>query len=434
VEPDDRPEPGRAGPRDRSGRSLVIPFATVAVVAAVVVGTVAFLRRDRGPDEVWTPVTGYETLAPGVAAAPEVAWTSELTPEGGLTLDLELSRRGAWVLTQEQQHVALSSIDLTTGDAAWESDVVGPTSIAFELELFGDDDALALSFEPAAGQTHIDLYRPDDGSIFWSDDSDDSLFTVTEGTRQPPLDGLVVFSVGPESVAVDLGTGDERWRAPLYPLVREGRLLASTQSASENRIAEVDPETGDLRWQTPVQIPLVANGVLYLIDDDNIAAVELGTGQQIWTGTHAGIIAPAMDDSIVMVRSSEVVAVDDAGRQLWHHSLDLRRLAVPTANPVIIDGERLLVVPTADRMFLLRSKDGSEVGWVSLPENSSVLAFAENTVYVGADNEVVAFSLPDLDELWSIEMDEPVTQLVPVDEGLLVAGRDTLSLLATAGS
>ncbi|MGH9116395.1 MAG: PQQ-binding-like beta-propeller repeat protein [Acidimicrobiales bacterium] len=410
----------------------------VTVIAALVIGAVVYLRRDRGPDQVWTPISGFETLPPGLADRPDQVWSTRLTPDGGLSLDLELSRRGAWALSQLQQEIVLTSIDLGDGEPLWESDVGGERSIAFELELFGNDDALALSFEPAAGQTHIALYRPHDGSTFWTEDSADSLFLVTEGARQPLLDGMAVFSVGPESVAVELSTGTERWRAPLYPLVREGRLLASTQSqtqAQDSSIAEVDPDDGSLRWETPVQIPLVANGVLYLIDDDEVAAVELGSGEELWTESEPGVIAPATDDSIAMVRDSEVVGLDaQSGDVLWRRPIDLRRLAVPTANPVIVDGERLLIVPGADRMFNLRGDDGSEMAWVSLPEDSSVLAFADGTAYIGAENEVFAYSLPDLEELWSTELDQPVDQLVAVDEGLLVATRDTLTLLAADGS
>jgi len=147
------------------------------------------------------------------------------------------------------------------------------------------------------------------------------------------------------------------------------------------------------------------------------------------------VVAPETDDTIVMVRDSEVVGLDSRSGDLrWRHPLDLRRLAVPTANPVIVDGEHLLVVPSADRMFLLRGDDGSEVGWVSLPEDSSVLAFADGIAYIGAGNEVFAYALPKLEALWSTELDQPVNQLVAVDEGLLVATRDTLSLLAPDGS
>ena len=91
---------------------------------------------------------------------------------------------------------------------------------------------------------------------------------MTEGSRQPLLDGLAVFSIGPESVAVEPDSGAERWRAPLFPLVREGRLLASTRTETQDNIAEVDPEDGSLRWETPISIPLIANGVLYLIDGE----------------------------------------------------------------------------------------------------------------------------------------------------------------------
>ena len=423
-------EPASTG---RAGRRWVLPVAGLVAASALVVGVVAVvsLRRDRGPDQVWTPVSGFETLPPGIVAEPGQVWSSTLTPEGGLSLDLELSRRGAWILSQRRQQVSLASIDLGDGEPIWESDVGANRSIAFELELFGNDDALALSYEPSAGQTRIELYRPHDGSAFWAEDSADSLFRVTEGTRQPLLDGMAVFSIGPESVAVELATGDERWRAPLYPLVREGRLLASTQGVPSASIAEVDPDDGLLRWETPISIPLVANGVLFLIDGDRVAAIEMGSGEELWTETDPGVIAPATADSMVNIHDSEVVALDAEGGDVrWRRDIDMRRLAVPTANPVIIDGKRLLVVPTADRMFLLDGTDGSELGWVSLPEESSVLAFADGTAYVGAENQVFAYSLPAMEPLWSTALDQPVEQLVAVDEGLLVSTRDTLSLLA----
>jgi outer membrane protein assembly factor BamB len=433
VEPEAGPDVA-AAPDGRSGRRWILPIAATAVAGALVAGAVVFVGRDRGPDQLWTPISGYEPLPPGIEAEPGRMWTNQLTPEGGLSLDLELSRQGAWSLSQRRQQVSLTRLDLGNGEPIWQSDVGTGRSIGFELELFGNDDALALSYEPAAGQTHIELYRPHDGSTFWAEDSADSLFRVTEGTRQPLLDGLAVFSIGPESVAVETRTGTERWRAPLYPLVREGRLLASTRSETRDSIAEVDPDDGSLRWETPISIPLVANGVLFLIDGDRLAAVELGSGDELWTETGGGIVAPATTDSVVIVRGSEVVARDAEGGDVrWRREMDLRRLAVPTASPVIIDGERLLVVPTADRMFLIDGADGSEVGWVSLPEESSVLAFADGTAYLGAENEVFAFSLPGLERLWSIELDQPVEQLVPVDEGLLVSTRDTLSLLARTG-
>jgi outer membrane protein assembly factor BamB len=422
----------RSGARSRS--RWLVPLLAPVVVGALVVGAVAYVRRDRGPDQLWTPISGYETLPPGIGSQPDLLWSTQLTPEGGLSLDLELSRLGAWALSQRRQQVSLTSIDLANGEPIWRSPVQSGRSIAFELELFGHDDALALSYEPAAGQTHIELYRPHDGSAFWAEDSADSLFRVTEGTRQPLLDGLAVFSIGPESVAVDAATGTERWRAPLYPLVREGRLLGSTSDLPVGNLAEVDTEDGSLRWETPISIPLVANGVLFLIDGDRLVAVELGSGEELWSETGAGIVAPATTDSVVVVRDSEVVARDAEGGEVrWRHEIDLRRLAVPTASPVIVDGRRLLAVPTADRMFLIDGGDGTEVGWVSLPPNASVLAFAEGTVYLGARNEVVAYSLPDLEQLWSARLDQPVEQLVAVDEGLLVSTRDTLSLLAPSG-
>jgi outer membrane protein assembly factor BamB len=433
VEPVAEPVVDRE-PARKAGRRWLLPVAGAILVVLLAVGVTAWLRRDRGPDEVWTPVSGYETLPPGIDTQPSEVWSTQLTPEGGLSLDLELSRRGAWALSQAEQHVVLSRLDLGDGEPLWESEVRQQRSIAFELELFGNDDALALSYEPAAGQTHIELYRPGDGSPFWSEDSADSLFLVTEGTRQPLLDGLAVFSIGPESVAVDLATGRERWRAPLYPLVREGRLLASTGVQPDGNIAEVDTDDGSLRWETPLQIPLVANGVLFLIDRQQIEAVELGSGDELWTSDAPGVVAPATDDTIVVVRDSEVAALDaQSGEPRWHKSLDMRRLAVPTATPVIVDGHRFLAVPTADRMFLLDAGDGSEVSRATLPENASVLAFAEGTVYLGAENEVYAYSLPDLEPLWSVAIDQPVEQLVPVDDGLLVSTRDTLSRLAATG-
>jgi outer membrane protein assembly factor BamB len=427
-EPETRERPAR------SARRWVLPVVGVVVAGTLAVATIAYLRRDRGPDQVWTPISGYEPMPRGIEAEPGEVWSSRLTPEGGLSLDLELSSQGAWALSQVSQDVVLTRLDLGNGEPIWESDVGRERSIDFELELFGNDDALALSYEPTAGHTRIELYRPHDGSSFWSDESAESLFLVTEGTRQPLLDGMAVFSVGPESVAVELATGAERWRAPLYPLVREGRLLGSTRSQTQDNIAEVDTDDGSLRWETPISIPLVANGVLFLIDGEEVAAIELGTGDELWTETGSGVIAPATADSVVIVRDSEVISVDaDGGDVRWRRDIDMRRLAVPTASPVIIDGRRLLVVPTADRMFLLDGGDGSELGWVSLPDESSVLAFAGGTTYIGAENEVFAFSLPDLEPLWSIELDQPVEQLVPVDEGLLVATRDTLSLLAQTG-
>lgn len=406
----------------------------VALTGALVAGAVALWPRDPGPDRGWTPVSGFEELPSGMAAVPEEQWRVQLTPTGGLNLDLELSPQGAWALSQGQQEIVLARLDLATGDRLWETQIHEERSILFELELFGDDEALALSYEPAAGQTHIELRRTTDGDSFWEEDSADSLFLVTEGFRQPLLDGLLVFSVGPESVAVEPATGHERWRAPLFPLVREGQLLASTRE-EQARIGEVDPATGVLRWRTPISIPLVANGVLFLIGETDIDALELGSGRHLWSRPGAGPIFPATTETVVLVQSTEVIGLDPATGEIdWRTDIDLRQLANPSANPVVIDGEHLLVVPTADRIILLRGRDGSEIGRASLPPDAQVLAFAEGTIYVGAADQVHAYSLPDLEPLWSTELDQTVTQLVPVDDGLLVATRDTLSLLGAAGS
>ncbi|MGH9247436.1 MAG: PQQ-binding-like beta-propeller repeat protein [Acidimicrobiales bacterium] len=424
------PTPPAAAPPTR-GR-WVAPFVAGVLVGAVVAGAVVWAVRGGGRDEGWTPVAGFEALPPGLATEPEEAWLARLTPDGGLLLDLAVSRQGAWALTQSQEGIVLSRLDLQTGAPLWEIDIAGDNSIAFELELFGDDDALALSYEPAAGETHIELVRTSDGTSFWEEDSDDALFPVTEGGRQPLFDGLMVFSVGPESVAVDAATGSERWRAPVFPLVREGRLLASMGAQDDQpEIAEVDPETGMLRWRADVELPVVANGVLFLIGDRDVSAVELGSGRALWARPGPGPVAPATGETVVIVRDTEVVGLEPlTGDVVWRRPVDLRRLSNRSANPVVVAGEHLLVVPTHDRLLLLRGEDGSEVGSVTLPEDTRVLAFAEGTMYLATAEEVRAVSLPDLDPLWTAPVDQPVNELLPVDEGLLVGTRDTLSLLA----
>jgi outer membrane protein assembly factor BamB len=164
---------------------------------------------------------------------------------------------------------------------------------------------------------------------------------------------MVYVAVGPDLVALDSVTGDERWRAQsptqywglavahglVYLGNADGYLYAYDQGTGQERwrFKSAYP-AGDEIWSAPA----VAGDRLYVGSrDQSVYALEARTGQKLWAFTTAGdaVGDPVVSDGLVYVSDSNHLlppgarrlhALDaETGREVWVFEVESTLLTTP---------------------------------------------------------------------------------------------------------
>jgi outer membrane protein assembly factor BamB len=180
-----------------------------------------------------------------------------------------------------------------------------------------------------------------------------------EPSSSPPavVDGVVYAGFGSFEasgvVALDAGSGAERWRFPALgavttaPAVVGGTVFAGS---AEGHVYALDAGTGILRWRFEAEglisgSPAVAGGLGYVADDAaKVYALDAATGDQVWrfdrkTGP---TVAPAVSGDLVFVGGGDLETDDPAlfaldaasGKKRWSKKLG----SWVVASPTIVDG------------------------------------------------------------------------------------------------
>lgn len=236
-----------------------------------------------------------------------------------------------------------------------------------------------------------------------------------------------------ELVALDAGSGDERWsvdtEGDTVQLVGSS-LLVSTYG-SPSTVQSYDPATGDRRWEADGVWSGYTAGdlvVLYSYEDGadvgDISVVGLGDGKERWSteGSPTGLCHGA-----VFASDSRSVSAYDlgSGDRRWRERID-------GDTSVGCDEQSVYAVEDGEVRSL--DMDSGEDGWTERLRGATSVQTAKGVVVVTAGSEVIGLDPADGTELWS--EDDLGVGFVEVGDGRAVfqvpdeVGRTTLFDLA----
>ncbi len=258
------------------------------------------------------------------------------------------------------------------GQRLWRHDgsapILSAPAVAAGKVVVTNVDDLAVALDPANGEllwqvkAKRDLTRLAELALYAAPE-----VVVVPGDDEHGPEALLGFSTG-TLVAVDVETGEERWRREVgegrYPDLVSAPVLGGadvfTAGYFEPLVA-IDKASHTVRWRLDVGgafRPVLSpdGAVLYHPGTDgSMRAVATLTGAVLWTwssGTTGAITSPRLTEAGLVVGSSEggVYLVDpDTGeeRWRWHEPFLLRGVSsVP-----VVDGRQLLFVSNAGYLY-----------------------------------------------------------------------------------
>ena len=360
------------------------------------------------------------------------------------------------------------------GEPVWRVQV--PGSVAGQIALADLDGQLALvlswSHLPRRGDGRppdggVNLFQVVDGQPLWSR----QFYMPVEGGVAVG-EGLLVAGIGVRSigagtgwlVALDLKTGEERWRSQLGGAVRSAPVIERVRvyaAACDGALYCLDLRDGQQVWRAPVyageaQIPA---SPLIVRERGMFKSVVVGTyggaqgraegklialderGRKLWEQSAGGNVraTPILDSETIYVTafrsspSAGLISAFDAsnGRPRWPEPFKIQgqpsdRGAYNFSASPLVHGQRVFVGSLNRRMFALDSTTGrllweSEVGGGI----ASAPTWVEGLVVFGAnDGNLYALEADSGKEAWRFSLEAPVLTGPLASEGLLFAGAD----------
>ncbi len=418
------PPPPRRTP---VGRVVVVGALAVAVIA--VTGLVGARTLMSGADEgdVQFVDSGHALgrirLAEGVAGEPETAWEARLD---GQPVAVAHDEHAVIVATYDGSDVEVTALDRGDGQERWSESYPSDLPDRSRIDLV-INDAVVVTYRNAEGLRMVGLNR-DSGEGLWEEEFGDDYGGLLA------LAGVGVFvqlvsedenSAGEprpryELLRLDAATGEtDRVVRGLPIVLAEGLAIAQ----DEDEVVARPVAGGDEVWQVDVGDPDALgfgylDSLVLVADDDEVVASDL-EGEEVWSeDASVGAIDRmfTFDTGQVLVRGEDTTSLlDDRGEVMW--------VFRGRVDPLACTGGGCLGYHYGDDEYeIVDLADGEMMG--GFPASSySDFALATGMLYVSdRAREVTAYSLPEVEELWSVEPDgESVGQVWAVDGGVLVA-------------
>lgn len=275
--------------------------------------------------------TGHVDGLTAVPDAPEVYWEFFVQSSPPVVAD------GTFYATEYGRDRSLAARDAATGRVQWTKNV---------------DRGGAVGVPTVAGET---LVGQSFGLLRAVDRETQELRWEHDIGRGPPgspvvVDGVAylasgVFEEWPTEVfAVDVATGEERWRTDLGG----GQLhLRGSVAVDDGRVFVVDGDLvvldtadGEERWRAAFDAPAettptVADGTVYVTDTDGtLHAVAAADGTERWTADvgepDRGTAAAVVDDEVYVGTGSGLHALTAGGETRW--TFDATQAMTPTVD------------------------------------------------------------------------------------------------------
>lgn len=399
----------------RRGRALWAAALGVLLAAGAVAGyawsgTGGDAAARSGTSASGTPGTGTA----GAAGKPFAPWAVSL---GGHAASCSAGAAGAGLYCSGRG-LAAARLDPADGSVLWSvrTGAPAPGAVTDSTPLHADGVVLAV----APGSELLQALDPATGAERWRR-------ALPGGARVVPA-GPYVLVVAPDGkvTALDAAGGAERWTkriggagsvwwggpAGAGPPV----LYAATPDAGggSTQLAEVDPATGAVRWQTRTAGRLrpvgVAGGSVYLLDND--AGARTGGVVRVDAATRAvhrvRLTAPLYEAEASVGADGTVYAVEGRGglvavgpdKERWR----LETGAGAASRPVAADGRvyltaqdgRLLTVDAAAGRFAGQTQPRMGAGQATFSATLPAPVVADGRVYASAPDGSV-FAVPARD-------------------------------------
>ena len=301
-----------------------------------------------------------------------------------------------------------------TGGAIYSS-----PAVVEQVVYFGSQDSAFYALDAATG------------SIRWQ-------YRADSHVQSSPavVGGVVYFGANDGRVwALDAHSGAELWSyrhryaITSSPAVADGRVYVGT---TEKQLLALDAATGKRRWSATLggaihSSPAVANGLVYVgAQGEFFYFVHAGDGRiRTWFRTRRDVSAsPAVDGTTVYVTTT-------AGRL---HVMDGTRRGLPLEHRLrrLFLRMRLIGLP-APRV----DEQSGHLWVVDIGESSfSSPLVAGNTLYVGADDSLIAVDLASRAVRWRFRTEGPVSSSPRLAGDLVLVGSEdgaVYALQATTG-
>lgn len=185
------------------------------------------------------------------------------------------------------------------------------------------------------------------GQVRWRTTHAEDEAVSVEFNRPAVRDGRVFVTNWPyQATAYDTDTGEQHWQRELD----EQMVLAPAATSeglvvpSRNRVWLLDTTDGTTRWTYTTDgnavesTPAVADGRVFVADEqESLHALDLETGEQLWTTPFDGPTTPVVADGVVYaVRSLySLVAIDAVTGEI---RFEYEPSQVPLSPPIVGDG------------------------------------------------------------------------------------------------
>lgn len=202
-------------------------------------------------------------------------------------------------------------------------------------------------FVPVPETNELVALDANSGEVLWRGVHHEDEPESAEFNRPAVRDGRVFVTNWPkQATAYDAATGERDWRRELDeqfvlpPVATDEGVVVPTRSGARL----LDPGDGHTRWNRDLggnateSTPAVADGAVFVPDKvESLHALDLATGETLWTTPCDGRTAPVVADGVVYAVQSmaTLVAFDAAtGEKLFEY----RPSRVPLSTPIVGDG------------------------------------------------------------------------------------------------
>ncbi|MBN9343641.1 MAG: hypothetical protein BGO76_07990 [Caedibacter sp. 38-128] len=265
-------------------------------------------------------------------------------------------------------HAEILSIDAKTGKILWRFPTSAPVRAAPTVS---EGKIFVITIN-----NQLEVFNANDGQILWTHTGIVESAGLLGGASPAVHTGVIVapYSSG-EVFALRIENG--------YPLWSE-TLQANKQLDSVSALSHIKAR------------PIIDKNLVFLVSHSGrISALDMRSGQSVWSRDIGGIRTPAVSDKYLFMLTNDnhlVCLMKDTGQIIWsqqlEHFLDQEKQKgkVLWAGPIIIN-DTLLVTGSNKQGLLLSSLNGKEIKKFELPNKSTLSPIVINkTLLILLDN------------------------------------------------
>ncbi|ELZ89584.1 pyrrolo-quinoline quinone [Haloferax elongans ATCC BAA-1513] len=202
-------------------------------------------------------------------------------------------------------------------------------------------------YTPIPGENDIAALDPDDGKIRWRTTILEDDTASADFNRPAVKDGFAYVTNWPNGVtALHTDSGEKHWQRDvdeqllLPPIATEAGLVVPSRGV----VWLLDPNDGTTLWKRTLDAnatesaSAVADGTIFVTDErESLHALDLETGETLWTAPFGGATAPVVADGVVYaVKEGYSLVAFDA--ETGDKRFEFQPPQVPLSAPVVGDG------------------------------------------------------------------------------------------------